>query len=41
MGLNIKTYGLTDCQSQCNSDFGEKYKSLKLGGGLAYDRSND
>jgi hypothetical protein len=41
MGLDTKTYWLTDRQSQCDFDFDFEYKRLKLGGGQAYDRSND
>jgi hypothetical protein len=41
MGLGTKTYWLTDRQSQCDFDFDFDYRRLKLGGGQAYDRSND
>jgi hypothetical protein len=41
MGLDTKTYWLTDRQSQCNFDFDFDYKMLKLGSGQAYNRSSD
>jgi hypothetical protein len=52
MGLDAKTYWLTDRQSQCDFDFDfltavsdearhRKYRRLKLRGGQAYDRSSD
>jgi hypothetical protein len=43
MGLDIKTYRLTDRQSQCdlNLTLNLVHERLKLGGGQAYDRSSD